>query len=117
MEDDLLISALNLRRVVERETTGSLSEVTPLFTDLSGKPATDYEKSLWVILGRIVHHEMMEPVILKDNNYFSGSSGKIAGFLVCDVKVKSDRGSILVNVPGFAIAAANELGRQFKQSA
>lgn len=117
MEDDLLIGALNLRRVVERSATGSLSEVVPRFTELTGKAAAEYEKSLWVILGRIVHHEMMEPAILRDDNYYSGSAGKIAGFLVCDVKIESDRGSILVNVPGFAIAAANELGRQFKQSA
>ncbi len=65
-------------------------------------------------MGRVIHHSSMTPFILRDENYYSASSTPIPAYLVCDVEVVSDRGTIRVNIPGLAIAATNELGLKFK---
>ena len=109
IDDEILNCALNLRRVLEGQPK-PFHSVSAHWSKLTGTPVDKYDTDLWRILGRIVHHKVMKPIILRDDTYFNGA----AGFLVCDLEVESDTGVSLVSLAGLAIAAANELGKSIK---
>ena len=111
IDDELLSCALNLRRVLEREPK-PFQQVKAHWSSLTGTPKEKYDHDLWRIMGRIVHHIVMKPIILSDPKFFAGATG----YLVCDLEVESDNGVSLISIAGFAIAAANELGKSLKKS-
>ncbi|MCP3971880.1 MAG: hypothetical protein GY717_16470 [Rhodobacteraceae bacterium] len=116
LDDEILACALNLRRVLEQKKGRDLSPIVPHFNKFSGRPSTDYDADLWRVLGRIVHHEVLEPTIIKDAEFFgTPESGLIPGFQITDILVTSDRGQSRVDIAGLAFASANELGKSYKQ--
>lgn len=117
LESDLLELSLNCRRVLEHSEHVKLTQISPLFTELSGISASECETSSWKSMGMIIHHQVIEPLLLTDHNFYKrGETRRMSGTMVANVRVTSDRGTIVVNVPGLAIAVANDLGQQFKRA-
>ena len=71
---------------------------------------SDFESDLWNAVNRIIHHHTLTPVTFAQPDFYRAGNAVMPGYLIADVRVKSDRGVSLVNVAGFAIAATNELG-------
>jgi hypothetical protein len=73
---------------------------------------SNFENDFSVAIGRVIHHKKLEPIIFTftEPDFYSVGSSRIPGHLIADVRIQSDKGSSIVNVAGFAIAAANELG-------
>jgi len=71
---------------------------------------SDFESDLWNAVNRIIHHHTLTPVTFAQPDFYHAGNGAMPGYLIADVRVKSDRGVSIVNVAGFAIAATNELG-------
>jgi hypothetical protein len=64
----------------------------------------------WNAINRIVHHHMLTPIIFAQPDFYRSGNSTMPGYLIADVKVKSDLGISFINVAGFAVAATNELG-------
>jgi len=73
---------------------------------------SDFEVDLWTAVNRIVHHHKIDPVIFAQTDFYRAENKTVAGHLLADLKVTSDRGVSKINVAGFAIACVNELGVQ-----
>ena len=106
IDDQILTCALNVRRVLANSPR-QFSPIVPQFLSVTGKSKDDYDCDLWRVMGRIVHHTMMKPMILADKGYYQGATG----YFVCDLEVTSDHGTSLISLAGFAISSANELGK------
>jgi len=109
--DDLLRLCLHLRRVseasskkIDRQIKGHSLGMTRDFSKHQG--------DLWTAINRVVHHHSLEPVLFTDANFFASGNEVMAGHLIADVEVTSDRGTCLINIAGLAIACTNELGKQ-----
>jgi len=109
--DDLIMLALHLRRVVEVSSKKMTSKISNM--DL-GVPRdfSAFEVDLWTAVNRIVHHHKLEPIAITQPDFYRADNKPVAGHLLADIEVTSDRGTSRINLAGFAIACVNELGVQ-----
>jgi len=108
--DDTIGLALHLRRYAEISGEKIRARVIPQSLGISGRRFDDHERDLWVCINRIVHHHTMKPRILVDEAMYQADGAPMAGYLISDLEVTSNRGVTLVNIAGLAVAAMNEIG-------
>jgi hypothetical protein len=108
--DDAIGLALHLRRYSEISGEKIRAELVPLSLGIAGRNFNGHERDLWTSINRIVHHHAMKPHVLVDEAMFRADGAPMAGYLISDLEVTSDRGKSLINVAGLAVAAMNEIG-------
>jgi hypothetical protein len=113
--DDLLNTSLHLRRLSEFKQKKIDRKITPKDFGVT-RSFKDFESDFWTALNRIIHHKKLEPVVYSQHDFYASGKDAMAGHLIADVIVESDRGVSKINVAGFAIAATNELGELSKNS-
>lgn len=109
--DDLIRLSLHLRRVVETSSKKVTTKISPILMGLA-RDDTTFETDLWVAINRVVHHHRLTPKLFTQGDFYRAGNVPMAGHLIADIEVESDRGSSLVNIAGFAVACVNELGAQ-----
>ena len=115
LDEDILALAINLRRVLEATGQKISNEITPHFHAYAGYSEGEYDRDLWRVLGRLVHHQNLEPTIIEDPEFY-GPDERISGYMVTDMLVTSDHGKSRVDLAGLAFSAANELGIAYKNA-
>ena len=109
--DDTLLLSLHLRRVSEftgkrvRRTVDNL----PLGV---ARDFSQHETNLWRCINKVIHHRRLDPIVLSQRDFYRANEQPVAGHLISDIKVESDEGTSIINVAGFSVACANELGEQ-----
>ena len=101
--DDLLRLCLHLRRVSEASTKRINRQIGNRDMGVA-RSFDDHEANLWTAINRVVHHHNLEPITIIQEDFYRSRNKVMAGHLIADVKVTSDRGSSLINVAGLAIA-------------
>ena len=107
--DDLLRTSLHLRRLSEFKQKKIDRKIVPKDFGIDRK-FDAFELDFWTAMNRVIHHKKLEPIVYSQPDYYSSGSSPMAGHVIADVRIESDRGISMVNVAGFAIAATNELG-------
>jgi hypothetical protein len=108
--DELLTVSLHLRRISE-VSTGKMQAKIHNMSLNQPRDFAHFETDLWTAINRIVHHYSLTPFIITDSNFYRSDNEPMAGHLIADISVMSDRGESWINIAGFAIAVTNELGR------
>lgn len=109
--DDLLRVCLHLRRVSEASSKKISRKIENMPLGIQ-RDFSKFESDLWTAINRIVHHHRLKPVIFTQHDFYRSGNLPLAGHLIADVEVESDRGSSMINIAGFTIACVNELGEQ-----
>ena len=107
--DDLLQSSLHLRRLGEFKNKKINRQIELNDFGIS-RSFDNFEPDFWTAMNRIIHHKKLEPIIFTQSDFYKRGAEPMAGYLIADVRIESDRGISMVNVAGFAAAATNELG-------
>ncbi len=107
--DDLLRVSLHLRRLSEFKNKKIDRKIVPKNFGIK-RIFDNFEQDFWIALNRIIDHKKLEPIIYSQADYYTSGSSQMAGHLIADIKIESDRGISSINIAGFAIAATNQLG-------
>jgi hypothetical protein len=108
--DELLTVALHLRRISEVSSGKMVAKIQNMSLNVP-RDFTHFETDLWTAINRIVHHHSLNPQVITDYSFYRSDNEPMAGHLIADISVMSDRGESRINIAGFAIAVTNELGR------